>query len=695
MELSNLLRKSQKNNGFILFALIGVMVVVSIFAFSIDKYTRSKLHHNHHLQVRYSSIAMAASIINYAVSCMQNDFEKPSSQLFKLFTDDELGPGQDIPLKLPELENILSEFPNFEAQLQVRIKELNLLKHKKDIAITGYDPLEKNIKLVFNVVVSYDFGKYSRVEERECRLISLMPDVLGKFTLFIKQPEDLNQFANHIDGFPDNSFSKGSSCQPIILKNGGDLDFAAAETSDPDSWRKRGYIYLGGDEVVLNLTGGNFEGYGELFHFYSMDKDAGIPGYYPVSSPSFFAESPDFSKGWAQTLNSGSPFSNQFSYFIKRVISGYYTTQDNGQDMNYDLRLNVSFPEDEPDAKLKMRSSSIHLFGTKSNPSPTLVLGNVSRQYVEFAGILVDVDQDGSRDAIVDYIKESSVSLAEIPAPPEEIFTADNGSVQAGLSVKIDTSQVNYPNMFMEDPIYADYMCCLKKEPYLRSHDFLYFCPEDNYFPDQSTFGSKTAELQSKFSIKFNTNLFPNKYCYKNGDPSAYDPEKLFEKAVYLVKNQEEFYDRFILEDKILNLGSAVLIDNSDEKRFILPSSLSIAKGGIIILEKGNLELGSITREDPDEVLTIIVKNGDLVVNLSSQSPIYANLIALNGTIRNQNVSKGLDLYGSLCLKSYQPSNFKFGGRIAYEERNDPSSYYFKNYYRCFITDYACLTKIN
>lgn len=679
--------------GIVLYTLLGVLVVVSIFVFAIDTYTRKKLKQTQHLHERYTNMVLAQSVINYSVARLQEQLETADGKLLAFFSSSELTPGTSIPIELPDLKKILEEFPKTNADVSLEVSTIKQLKTKEDLNKTGFDPFEKTLTLNITALVAGQQSECTLREQRELKLVNLMPDILGKFTLYVKESGDsdsLNRFANHIDGYADSQFSLADSCRPVILKNGGELDFAASEADDPDSWRTRGFIYLGGSEVNLNLTSGNFEGYGELFHFYSLSQSPGIPGYFDIDSPAFFAVPPDFSKAWPQSLNPGPPFAPRFAYFLKHVITGFYTTQDNGSDMSHDGRLGISFPANDKNARVAMRSSSLNLYGTSANPSPTLVLGKVNRRYADFTGIVVDVDGDGSRDAVVDYVRETDQALGTIANPPGQISTIGNGSVQPGLHVKLNNGLVNYSNMFATELSYADNMCKLKTEPYLRSMDFMYFRGDDEFFPSQAMFGESDSSWQSSFSLKFHHNLLPDHSYYQNGNPQNFPAARLTDKTVFAVKDEQEFYRHFIKADgKTLALGVPVSVINKADETFKLPSNLSIARGGVIFIEDGHLELGSISRDDPDEVLTIIVNNGNILLNLPAQSPVYANLIALNGTLLNLNNNHGIDLHGSLIVKNYDPGQFKVGGRLNYDPRNDPSGFYYKNYFRCYIADFA------
>jgi hypothetical protein len=267
--------------GIVLYTLLGVLVIVSIFAFSIDSYTRKKLSQSRHLHQRAKTTILAQSVLNYAVARLNEELESEDSDLFSFFSSEAVEPGDELPVTLPLLPDILQDYSDATADCSIIVKTIQQLREEENLATTGFDPFEKELVVTITAEVTSN-GFYCKLsEDRPIRLINLLPDILGKFTFYVKNLDDsqsLNCFANHIDGYTDSAFSQSPNCIPVILKNGGELDFAASEINDPDSWQKRGYIFIGGDSVDVNLTGGNFEAYGELFHFYAMDQSSGIPG---------------------------------------------------------------------------------------------------------------------------------------------------------------------------------------------------------------------------------------------------------------------------------------------------------------------------------------------------------------------------------------------------------------------------------
>ena len=682
--------------GMVLFVLLCILTIVSISAFSLNKFAQQKLRQNKQLLDRQSCNILAQSALNYAVANLQEELENQPSSVADYFFNPELQTGTIVPLPLPMLNDLVAEYSDSEAQIQVKTISIRKMQKEEEMSTSGYDPLERSFEVEFTAFARTGLITCNLTETREIRLVNLQPGLAGKFTLFvknIKNPDSFNKFPCHIDGFPDSTFAGGAVCNPVILKNGGELDFAASEIADSNSWKKRGYIFLGGSDVTLNLTSGNFEAYGELFHFFSMESESQIPGYFDIIAPSFFSPPPDFKAKWPQTLNTGEPFASSFAYILKHVLTGFYTTQDDGSNMNHDRRLELSFPSNQANSIKKMQSSSLHLFGTRSNPSPTLVLGNVSRRYADFTGIVVDVDGDGSRDAIVDYVRETNAEPGAIAPPPEEIYAVAGGALSPGTPIRLDQDLLNYGNMFNSAPIYQENMCKLITEPYLRSHDFMYFSSEESFFPSKSCFGEEAASFQNDFSLKFNSNLMSDKYFYRNGNPKNFSDNGFKHKLVYRISSFDDFLSRFYDKNtSTLDLQIPVIVENTGGQPVKLPGNIKINNCGMLVIEKGDLELGAIEQQNFDSCLTIILFSGNFVLNNPQQQTIGARLIALQGQLKNLSPVRALDLLGGLVVGDYEPEEFKSGGRIIYDDRADPSGEEYKEFYRCYVADYPLLT---
>ncbi len=689
--------------GVSLVVVMGALMVVSIFAFAMSFLTSQSLHRAHRISSQEGAILLARAARNFALSKIYEGLSTTDSRIFNTLTARDLATGTTIPFDTAELNSLAAEYRRGSVGVAVSIDAISALDPAKLAATTGgHDEVERRAILRIDVAANVDGVPYAFLESREIRIFSIVPGVLGKFSLYVRQPDtDYNRFAADINGDPDTRVAVADRRLPLILKNGGELDEGATSANDPGGWKRRGYIYRGGaGPVRLNLTAGNDDRFGESFHFFHVNAEPiSIPGYYDPDPPGFFANPPDFSKKYPVTGNTPMPpFAPEFSFWIKHVVSGFYTRDETGADMNVENRLALTFPTPSIPGtpNPRMRSSVLHLYGTRSNPSPTLILGDVRRRYADYAAVLADATGDNARDAILCYLKQTAGPLYNAPVPGNPIRAAAGGGLTVGQAIRLDPdpSLFSCENMFAGDyNMYSDKMCQVFEEPYLRSHDYLYYRTATNFVPQTSDFGSDGyASTQSTFRLEMDTTMNRTEPFFDRGDVAAIPVDCLVSKCPIVVPGGRDFLGRFVDEDNVLTLDTNLLIRGETGRTIAFPPSLQVRKGGIIVIENGNLSLGAINRDrrDPDAFLVVAVLRGDIEIDSSlGNGRIAATLIAPNGKIVNRSPGFALDLTGGLHVKTLDGDTFPAGGRIAFDTRTDPSSVNYKMYYRALVANVA------
>ncbi|MBF0406533.1 MAG: hypothetical protein HQM10_04215 [Candidatus Riflebacteria bacterium] len=688
---------------------LGALAVVTVFSISMHWLAlESTKRARRFVDVRASEM-IARSAISCAVSQIEQALLDDKSEIYGIFIKEDVSTGTVIPIDPTDIQPIAERFPRGDYSVAARIVLLEPLDSEKLASSTGgADPCERRFVIEIQAYGTSGGVNTNLVEQREVKVVNLSPGILGKFTLFVKNAEPglaYNKFAADLFGKADERVV-GAKYYPIVLNNGSMLDEG---DENPDSFKARGYVWLGQSEVLLNLTsGGVLTTYGENFQFSKIKTSFNFPGYYHPTPPAFFAESPDDfpNKRHPQTLNAESFFHSSFSYTIKHVISGFYTIDPVGKNMNDMGKLNVTFPgtpsPDVPDSR--MFSSILHLFGSSAIPSPTLVMGNVKRRYADCGAVLVECNNTDRHDALY-FIPESANGLAQAGSVPAEISALEKGDIPLGSKVKLDQTALAFTNTIPSDGDYNAAMCQIKQsEPYMRSHDFMYYQGEEDFEPAGSNFStgdfsyveSAKAHEQYTCTVDFHKDLDYSKPFFDQGDFSKLPVDYLKSKAVYRVSTAEEFMERFYLKKQNrLKLNSAVIISGDPDKTFELPLAAILEKGGIIILEEGNIRVRKINMNlDPDEVLTYVALNGDIEIDLSQGHPIKANLIALNGKLRNSvTPNLAFDLEGTLAVGKLLPDTFPEGGRIAYDSRVDPSDNLYPTFYRAYLSDVERIIK--
>lgn len=674
---------------------MSALAVISLLALSVHWYSTEQVRRTRRLSEIQATNFLARSAIAFAIGTIAEEIQDPASSIFQVLCSPTLATGTAITFDLSPLTDMAASLREAQVTaLDVRVDRIEPLDRSTTPTTGGVDPVERNIVLALRTTCIQGGSTTTLEEKREVRIAHLMPGILGKFTLYVRDvgtnPEAFNAFPNDINGLPDDR-SIAPKCLPVVLKNGGALDEGAAEGDDPENYRLRGFIYLGGGRVNLNLTSGNSEAYGEHFHFFPLRSSLLIPGYYHLSPPEFFSASfaEEDLKRVPQMSNPTPPFAAEFAYCLKHTISGFFTTDDFGKGLAQDGMLGVSVPEPVQACDPRLFSSVLHLFGNRTNPSPTLVLGDVHRRYADLCGILVEATGNGNRDAVAAILTEIADSVGlETLSTPATVEAMKRADVTEGTPILLEAATLSFPDMFGSREAYRAAMSRLVTEPYLRSFDYLYFKEPGEFHPRTTLFGTGEAVPQQTFSLAFHPSVNGGADFYKDGQPGDVPLDLLADKASFRVPDMDRFRARFLDPQGRLQLNAVVLVGGKAGQTSVLNDrELTVRKGGIIILTHGNLDVSAIRiGADPDESLTLCALNGDIQVDLS-HGKIQARLIALRGKIVNKTPTMPLDLDGGIAVKEFPPSSFREGGRIGYDSQADPSSAEWDKFYRLFIAD--------
>jgi len=674
-----------------LYSLICIALVVGLFAFAMNNFVTENIFRTRRLLDSQACTFLLRSAIACAAGQIQEKIGDRNSDIFQVLTRESLPANQVLSVDLSPLDTLATEFRNGAAGVTVTLVKADPLSTEHLTETTGgNDAVERVCELRFEAWSKCGNVNQTQTQYRILKVTNLAPGILGKFSFFLKYPESedaFNVYANNINGWKDDRATDDESSLPIVFKNGGDLD-NPLDTSEA-SWKKRGYIYLGGS-LTLNLTSGCDDEYGENFHFSRLGAGTVIPSYYPPVQPNSFSNPPNFTTNRYPTQNTGSGFAADFALGLKVLANGYFTADADDNNMNVKKRLDVFFPASTKDVHPSMRSSILHLFGNGSTPSPTLVLGNVNRRYALYSGIVLEYTGNDNRDAFLTYLpnKRASnfsglVTLASVISPQSD------GDLPAGTEIKVDTMYVNLENMFDTLDEYYKSASTIVSEPYLRSHDFLYHQDSSSFHPQTSSFGTTQAACQSSFELTFAESLSRSAPFFKNGSLSELPEDFLESKTVYTVTTVQELADHF--QDsttKTWSFGAAILIIGKEDETAELPAGFTYDRGGILVFENGNVKVPLLKRgADPDQILTICALNGNIQLDLSTTGTMEANLIALRGKLVNLTPSRALDLQGGVGVFQFPADSFPAGGQVSYNPQCDPSGEEYSLFYRAHISD--------
>lgn len=448
----------------------------------------------------------------------------------------------------------------------------------------GGDPAERRGTLRLDLRVTHRSVERRFRLARAFRFAAAFPAVVPRFTLFVKKTpgERLNSLANDAGGEP----VKG---RPLILDNGGAADPAA-----------NGWIYLGGGRTCLNLARGDAST-GEDFHL------------------------PD-----AVTR---SPFFPDQNYLLLNLNIGFHETA--GEDPVF-----ARFP-----ARDAFKGSLLRLFGCPAAgeaPTPTLVLGDVWRRYLQAAG--VGPLRDGRLAGVTPL--PWSVSQAHAPRGP---FAP--------------------PFLFFSPKLYQVYMSQVREEPYNRSIDFI--------LDGGATRDGPPPLLAKRRAPEGVTDPYP-----------AADPVLSFLNArgetVHHGRLSAVTVDRFAggRVARAYDSPAAWLADRSADPAAIPPlrgvtliaggdadlsrdGGIELSGTGSLVFE-GSVRLAAVRAADPtaDRVVIVSLK-GDI---LCGPGTVEAGLCALNGRV----ILEGSAVSGFVAAGSLDPDRMRRGGLIAWNPRFAP-----------------------
>ncbi|MBF0408190.1 MAG: hypothetical protein HQM10_12605 [Candidatus Riflebacteria bacterium] len=697
---------------------LSAVIVFMIFTFAANFLTRQRQWQIHRLYDNRIAAFAAKSAVEFLSDQIIEALKEPENQE-KLLREDlelpyDLIKGFDIDIS--KLTTIFDNSPGFVITAKAD------LEAAKDIdpdnlnpTNGGYDPLERVCRLKFKGKIFLGNREIVFEESRELRIVNLCPNLLSRFTLFVTRPSSgrsYNKFFNDKNGNPvDTTFQ----IMPIVLRNS---DPTSPEFLNHDLWKHSGLIYFGGpSEVTLNLTAGSSL-FGELFHFFRI---FGINPHKVTPDLCYIhANNPNLGNFFNTFITSSKLDSAIFPYglrfLLRHFVDGVYAVNNNGKNLNSDGLL-----ENEIPSSAREPSSCLHLFGDTNNPSPTMILGRVARRFLDISAIVVDVNNDNTHEGIVSYLYNKGKQFSDLPGLPAFIDSTETLG-EFNHNIPLDVLQpYTYEKIFSTWEQYKACTSTFRQECYLNSYDYMFFRntgllnQERSLFsPDPySTSTGKEARIQKNLLLELPdvspaSGKFPRinrtkKLFFGNQDRSPFNivdnppsPYVLKGKAVYVVKDIAEFMARFASKGKFHNnwkiiLDAPVLIKGKMNQTFRIPSS-EIEKGGIIIMENGDLTLSGITKSSSgkDEVLTIAALNGNINLDFSSdpaRNKIEAFLVALNGRVWNLSRTIPVKIKGGISTKIFPPDFSPSGGEICYDCSADPVSLKRQEYYRFYISD--------
>ncbi len=675
------MKNAERKRGFILPGALTVVVILVIMASARLYFSRQQLNtaaklsdYERSYQASVSGLIAARAVLSNAVNFINDPApetfpkrEKAPAGIKPVVeslldengrfraaeTEFDLATSLDSYLKknFQDLENILITVklgrgkPLYLETARAKDFEVTNCQNDGGCSFIKADPKESDYILSVRVVCAVGNSKCVVGSFTECRIVNIIPPVLGKFTLFLRSIGGLK-----INSISDTSISSNFKISPAVINNG--MPAAAPSGLEPSKMRdmidRQGWIYLGGAaRWNFNLTyaasSANFCE-GPLlrdYYYYSIDADQTLNAssslrYYATESP-LYSELGDIATGEPLNLKKKDEYSN---------------------------------------------TSVLNLFGSSAALSPTVIIGDVSRSYALLQGIY----------------NSSSKKYAPLPYLDQAAFSSPNwpGDMSAAT---VDLIRNNFKNDLknyqkrMSDVIVGHYNAANLVPLDLKNQNSLKTMAFDQQefaksFPDFPNMSRLRANM---IPAAFYKPLYENRYTifddrgkllYHGDDPARfYDRNLLSHKAGYVFKNSlalwKKVYDQ---KKKLLSLSSIVKVSGPLD----IFERMSVARGGGgIIIAEGDIRIrGGISAPDSEPV-TLVSSKGDIYVETSER--VDAALVAVSGRLI---LPASFDIKGLAAARELSMAPGRPGAtrKLTYNAVFDPTDY--RNYsanYRMMI----------
>lgn len=706
-------------SGVIIFVVLGGIFVLTILILSYNHLVQGKFNENREILSHVRAMKCAQAISRFVVEKMKadlkdvNSVEKSSPGNIlrtQVFIENTPG-GLADKLQSAWLEKInFSEITrrlfgeittrDVSVSAQVSFSDLIFLKDKKKDGELFLD-FEKAGKMRVSVEVTIGNTREEWLEVRPFRVIMPYPMPLTKFTLYLREattdldPVKFNTVA--IDSATTGSVSPGSN-RPFIIDNGLQGDNYNREQ---DIWKKRGWIYMGGGNLLLNRAASNKD-MGQRYHSYFPD------AYMPIA---LVLQFPDFNP-----IQVGSKMMG-----FRMARWGFSNSLLSGPSSAMWKKILAWQMKDKPPKKEKKwwQSSCLHFFGaigkisSEKNLSITRVCGKVYDRFLEMGYMIPTSDGEAPVGAVVGLnrtefdqttgkqkksllkkIKDAPASfiadtwvdknLIYLPSPPDaRLGVPDLREMESffeTLPYSVSGGGKSYEKIMSR----ADY--CSYDESYSMISQYSKNSQNINIPPTSSVpaiddpkfklgvMGLETADLEIAKIAPANSSLL------------GMDKRVCFEvKAVGKESLEQLLTDNFCnRSNRDFQLGNSVLrvVTNGSNLKFM--DDLGAETGGMIMVD-APFEIGTFRRAASAEKapLMFMAEKGAITVKNSGKNPILAYLIALErgrGEIKTTNPRSPLNVIGGIAAHSMDPEQIKAGGNLFYNQGLDPTSAAFGRY---------------
>ncbi|MBI3039794.1 hypothetical protein HYY75_12245 [bacterium] len=681
--------------GFILVLVITILVILLFLGITLHSFLVQQ-NYNVHL-LAYSEVAhfLAEAGISASIRSIRDSLEKSGiigggqNPIFEILI--RPGPLQDVSLMSIIKDTWNEDLAGFSREVDksaaVRVEVwLRGFSQTETDPSKWVDPVAKQGWLSVESTGEYRGMRRTISVRRRIWVGNVLPPVVSKFTLQVKDASKGNEgHFNIIRNDYDGNLTDGP--RPFIILNHAtpespherkSVSDVISDESDSNVFRRRGWIWLGGKKIRLNLTSGP-GAFGEIFHFYDVSNPntfQAIKFRSPQEKLPLAFLSP-LSLPWD---NHSNPKEVPFQLGHLFLLEGFHDkSARKEQNAMYEAKILSLNEQNTYGAK----SSILHLFGDarKGFQSRTKVFGKVQAAFPRFSCVDVLPLDPNSKEM---FNSQSPRPFYFLPSLERESFSLSL-QIKEFLNRRVGGPILPLGLLFQQFDEYKKFMSCVLEYPYVNSYNSIqeiYSKPALRQFPPPTTILSEDSGSQIEL---------------KRGDVLLYkgnvEPPKLQEVVESRVQQEfdsiSDFWKKSFNESShALELNSIARIKNPDKIDFSLPPSgkpypLKVSGGGMIILDQGNLTLRGVELLSPKEALTVVLVNGDKVF-FETPNMNQVNIVAPRAEVVYGSV---VDFWGSLAVGSIQADSRTQGGYIRYREANDPTKENYSNFYKTFVAD--------
>jgi len=550
-----------------------------------------------------------------------------------------------------EIMKFVPEYRNlqFEMRFAVRSQEETFIDGEAILKIGFESPKQ---------TFSFDFS-------RDFKLVQALPKVVSKFTLFVRETTAAGQYNTISKSIQDDQSGK----KLLVLRN-SQKSFAS---TDLERWKYSGWIFLGGNNLILNLDGTHpCRKESEFFIFWPDIVFSNPAQELPFTITDFLGSTKlrvrftpiGCIKDWKTVTNLQLVLGNQ-------VVS------------------DIEF------------SSCLRLFGDRTHLSPTRVIGNVHGQYVLYASLIYDSNKDsipdsisfmgGTHRAIFPIPRLVSKSQFNPPYLPRLMTTKGfdlyvDGRQLSGVPNSISDLFPQYDSGNPSD--YVTFMTKLSTDFSPSSGVSAFNSLYDQIFDNSAAGGTKTFPARrllpdsdypnSGKDFVLSRDIHGADKLFK-GDLTSFDPGENYRDIRFFshhFKTAQDFLGDgcpFKKIDQVFTAENPIVAKVDDA--LALPSPLKVEAPVVIVAER-DIQIGEIRKSENKGKLVLVSLNGNVV--LQGGKIEDTALVAPKGTL---SWTAPLQIErGAVCVNKLEPATAEVGGEILYDEEIDPTVH--ENYNR-------------